>query len=271
MERIAMVIDSMRITFVFTFMLAWQAGWSQQNFFNVPSSDITVQQGMFVQEQFNIDRHVIQSNTTFCYGLGHQFEIGFNVLGLYIDTDFSKPYLYFNNGKYNAPSSPGYTFNAQKAVVLSKIFKVALGTQIGMSPAEHFVNYSYLNLVAALTKSKSKLVAGLYYGNESMIGYGSRNIVAPGVPLGMQTGLEQTIIPDRLYFIVENITGHHAMGETTLGGSLFITSNLVLSGGFELANPHAEATNATVVELTYVPSAHVQKRIHHHGHSKATS
>ena len=53
---------------------------AQQNLFNVPSGKITNLGELFFQQQFNITRPVGSSNSTFDFGLGHNFELGFNIL-----------------------------------------------------------------------------------------------------------------------------------------------------------------------------------------------
>jgi hypothetical protein len=70
---------------VLTLLLISFAGYSQQNFFNVPSSDITKAKHVFFQQQLNFICSGFQSSTTFCYGLGKNYEIGFNVIGVTVD------------------------------------------------------------------------------------------------------------------------------------------------------------------------------------------
>jgi len=238
---------------------------SQQNLFNVPSSDITLKGKVFFQQQFNINRDLYQSNTTLCYGLGGNAEIGLNLIALNFDPKGS-PLLIKNGDTANPPLYPFYTLNVQKAFVLTKVFKLAVGTQAGLADCSHFGAYAYLNVITAVTKTQSKIVSGLYYGSNSFLGSGDRNPFFSDVPLGFQIGLEQTIIHEKLFLVAENISGKHSLGETTIGIAWFASKHWMLSCGYQFANPSSNTMNALVVELTFVPAADVHKRIYRHGH-----
>lgn len=54
---------------------------AQQNFINVPSSEATIKNKVFFQQQLNFNE-LIQSNSTLDFGLGKGFEVGANILGL---------------------------------------------------------------------------------------------------------------------------------------------------------------------------------------------
>lgn len=73
--------------------------FSQQNFINVPSVEVTKKHKLFFQQQFNFSQ-LVQSNSTIDYGLGNGFEIGVTILGLnklinsYIYTVKKRPNLF---------------------------------------------------------------------------------------------------------------------------------------------------------------------------------
>jgi len=142
---------------------------AQQNLFNVPSSDITLRNKVFFQQQFNLNRDLYQSNTTLCYGLGSNAEIGFNIIALNFDPKEGS-FILNNSDHANPPLYPFYTLNAQKAFVLSKVFKLAIGAQAGITSHGYFGTYSYVNLVTALRKSQSKVISGIYYGSRNFLG-----------------------------------------------------------------------------------------------------
>ena len=85
--------------------------FGQQNFFNVPSSNITEKNKIFFQQQINLYETNIASNSTLCYGLGRDYEIGLNILGVTYDKD--KKY-FISNSKYEQPIYPSIGVNAQK-------------------------------------------------------------------------------------------------------------------------------------------------------------
>ena len=115
--------------------------FGQQNLFNVPSSDITEPGEIFYQQQINVLPDLLQFNSTMCYGLGRNFEIGFNIIGLNVNTKSSSPFIISNGDIHNPPVYPFYTLNLQKAIVLNRTLRVAVGTQTGLSIDAHFGNY----------------------------------------------------------------------------------------------------------------------------------
>jgi hypothetical protein len=240
----------------FLFLTLSLSTWGQQNLFNVPSSDITQRKKPFFQQQFNIGEGFLQLNATFCYGLGKNTEIGFNIIGLNINEASSSPFFITNANIQSSPAYPFYTINFQKSFVINDVFRIAVGTQTGISEGSHFGTYDYSNLVTVLPNLKSKIITGVYYSNDSFLGPEDRTLLFDGVtPFGFQIGLEQPIIEDKLLFIAENISGLHNLGETTLGGAYYLSHHWILSVGFQFSNPGSKTAEALVIEFTYVPSA----------------
>jgi len=241
---------------------------SQQNLFNVPSSDITLKAHPFFQQQFNFGNGMLQSNTTFSWGLGGEAEVGFNILGV----SFQSGQLLTNTYKKNPPVYPFYTLNFQKAFTLNKTFKLAVGTQSGYSQGFHFGGYAYSNLVTVIPKIQSKLITGLYYGSDGFLGPGDRNPLFPSEsdPIGFQIGLEQEVIKEKLVLLAEGISGKHAYGLIALGMAYHVTHHWVLSGGYQFSNQGSSSANSLVIEFTYIPSATVTKHIFRRGHHEAT-
>src|SRR5665647_986269 len=58
--------------------------FSQQNYFNVPSFEITGKDTFFFQQQLNVNDS-IESNSTFDWGLKDNMEIGLNVYGVQVN------------------------------------------------------------------------------------------------------------------------------------------------------------------------------------------
>ena len=141
----------------------------QQNLFNVPSSNITEPGEIFFQQQFNALPGLLQINTTLCYGLGRNMEVGFNIIGLNVNTRSSSPFIISNGDISNPPVYPFYTLNLQKAFVLNKVLRLAIGTQTGLSIDAHFGNYTYTNLVSSIPKWHSKIVTGIYASTNSFL------------------------------------------------------------------------------------------------------
>ena len=226
------------------------AASGQQNFFNVPSSDITPQKKLFVQQQINLASLGLQSATTFCFGLGHNFEIGANVLG--VNYDYTNQ---FTQDKDAIPIAPIFALNAQKKVQLNEIWAWGLGGQMGVNPALKNGVYAFSNLVYDHEHSGTKLVGGLYYTSDSYFGPETRNFsdYAGLNSLGIQMGLEQNLWKEKLVFQADFISGKHSLGELVVGGAYFLTKNWVLSAGYQIPTCQSKSVNALVFELTFIP------------------
>ena len=254
--------------FILMALVFTRSVYGQQNLFNVPSSDITLKSKPFFQQQFNISPGLLQLNSTFCWGLGKEAEVGLNILGFNLKTTDNISIQ--TNGDLNSqPVYPFCTVNFQKAFTISRLFKFAVGTQTGFSKDLHLGTYNYVNLVTALP-TRSKMVTGIYQGSKTFLGEGARNEIFAADQFGFQIGLEQEIIEEQLTFIAENISGRHSLGETTLGLAYYIFPHWALSCGYQFGNPKSDAVNALVLELTYVPSAHIHKKLFREGHHQKT-
>ena len=232
-------------------MLYWAMPASgQQNFFNVPSSDITPKHAFFGQQQLNLAASSIQSSTTMCYGLGLDFEVGINVIG--INYDFKNQ---FTTNTTTQPYAPMYACNAQKKVKLSEQLSVGIGGQLGTNQALHGGSYLYTNAIYKDEKTGTKLVGGLYRTSDGYFGPETRNFSEAGAlkKLGMQVGIEKNLWHERLLFQADFISGKHALGELVVGGAYYMSRHMVLSAGYQIPTFHSKSIDAVVVEFTWVP------------------
>jgi hypothetical protein len=223
---------------------------SQQNFFNVPSSDITPGKALFVQQQFNLAASSIQSSTTMCVGLGHDYEVGLNVIG--VTYDFKNQLTTNIN---TAPFSPMYAFNAQKKVELSEHWKMGIGGQFGTNQAFNGGSYVFTNAIYKDEKTGTKLVAGLYRSSDGYFGPETRNFSenTDFKKLGIQMGIEKNLWNERLLFQADFISGRHALGELVVGGAYYVSKHMVLSAGYQIPTFQSKSIDAVVVEFTWVP------------------
>ncbi len=267
-----MVFEDMKglryIPVIIVLMFGLTVAHAQQNLFNVPSSDITVKKKLFFQQQVNVlVDGSLAFNSTFCYGLGRQFEIGVNVLGLYMDTS-SLGIVETNNDASNSPVYPFFTVNLQKAFILSRTFKLGIGTQMGFSPGMHFGNFTYLNVVTAIPQIQAKIVTGINHGSDTFLGPGDLNPLFSSAydPVGFQFGIEQEIIKEKVMILAEHISGTHSLGVSVLGLGYHLTDNWVISSGYQFSSAGNGTPNSIVFEFTFVPSAVTARRIYYQGH-----
>jgi len=226
----------------------WNVCYGQQNFFNVPSSDITTPKKLFFQQQFNFYNAGLASNSTFTYGLGKKSEIGFNVLGLTYEYEKG---MVFNDSL--SPYFPLLALNFQKKWQFSEQFSLAAGTQVGLVKSFKTGIYVYSNAICHL--EGTKLVGGLYYTSDSYFGSEQRSFFETGLlkDIGFQLGLEQALIKEKLVFQADFISGKHSFGEVVLGAAYYLTPKWVLSGGYQVPFANSKSIHALVIELTFIP------------------
>jgi hypothetical protein len=223
-------------------------GFSQQNFFNVPSSDITPKNQIFFQQQFNVLPNFFSSNTTFCYGLGKNSEIGLNVFGLTYAYNSKKMGSIGHNQQSVFPS---IGINMQKQLLGYKKYSLFLGAQTGfLTKPVDFEYYVFLN--NRLVLEKFKWVVGLYVGNNNYLGIKTGNSIDLQ-DLGIQLGAEYRIIEDKLFLQVDYISGQSSFSNLILGGGYKFTKHWVLSSGFQIPNTKITSSYGLIFELTYLP------------------
>jgi len=214
---------------------------AQQNLFNVPSAEITPQNSLFFQQQFNFNSST-KSNTTISAGLGHDFEIGMNVFDLVLIPERITPVN---------PASSQVLFNMQKAFELDEHFKLGLGTQIGQTTPEpnigvRLANFSWLTGVSTLPAELGKVFVGAYFANETYRTGG-------GDPFGFMLGYDIPIIKDRFSLQGDYISGRSGMSVAVIGGVIQLSEKWQLSLGGQLPSPGSHNPYGAVMELTFVP------------------
>lgn len=239
----------MLITLVFT-----KASTAQQNFFNVPSSDITPKERLFYQQQFNFSESDFTSNTTINLGLGHNFELGMNLNSVLFDN-----YRNLSVNDSIAPYNPFLCINGQKRFDIYNHFSIAIGSQLGITTKEHLLaDYTFLNTIYSNEKYGLKIVPGLYYISDGFVGEETRNGIQKdthvlGSKIGLQAGVEKNIWKDKLYIQGDFISGKHTLGEAVLGAAYFISKRWVISGGYQIPTFKSRSEKSVVFEMTFVP------------------
>ncbi|MBX7183138.1 MAG: hypothetical protein K1X82_13590 [Bacteroidia bacterium] len=232
---------------LFLLGLSGVKSFAQQNFFNVPSSDITEKKKIFFQQQFNLFANSIASNTTLCYGLGNEFEIGLNVLGVTYGFDKRK---FICNSKNEQPIYPSIGLNLQKQLFELNNYSLAMGGQLlhTFKPGE-WEYYLFINNKYEL--KKTKLIAGFYAGNNNYFGTEPR--FSNGMKtFGVQVGIEYEIIHEKLFLQADFISGRTPMSNLILGGAYKLSNHWIISSGFQIPNSKKTSSSGLIVELTFV-------------------
>lgn len=218
---------------------------AQQNFINVPSSDVTKKHKIFFQEQLNFNE-LIQSNSTIDFGLGKGFEIGANVLGLNFN---NRTQSFLNNDTSDVdPYNPLVCLNGSKRFELTEHFGISIGAQAGVNFTDNqkpkdatliYTNLAYSDLFV----EESKIVAGAYYNSVHYGGNGNR--------FGAWCATEFPVLK-KLHLMAESIFGDNAISFTSIGLIYYPHHKIPLTLGLQIPNT-SKNSYALVFEFTFVP------------------
>lgn len=227
------------------FLLGVSFAHAQQNFINVPSSEVTKARNIFFQQQLNLNE-LIQSNTTLDYGLGKGFEVGVNVLGL----NFSEKRKSFLNNDTNDidPYNPLVAVNGLKQIELTEKIDLAFGGQAGLNFRKDKPTFeaglAYTNILFKdIFRKEDKFVAGAYYNTRHYGGKGTRT--------GAWVAAEIPII-NKLHIMGESIFGDNALCNSSVGIIYYPKPYLPLTFGFQIPNIKRNSY-AFVFEFTFIP------------------
>lgn len=221
-----------------------QKGFSQQTYFNVPSSDVIEKHKIVFQQQMNISESV-RSSTTLNYGLGHKWEIGLNMYNL--DYQYRERRIIANDSIAEKAFSPLLMLNAQKAFAVTKYVDVSIGAQTGLNiltnQPPQWVGYAYGNVAAASTDDRYTVSAGGYLANARYLGAG---------PIGgFQTGFDVSIFYQKLHLLGDWLSGSHDSGQLVLGIEVYLGKYVPLAVGWQRMNK--TGAQAVVLQVTYTP------------------
>lgn len=226
-------------------LLGFTPSWAsaQQNLFNVPNGQITNLGEVFFQQQFNFTPKAGSSNTTFDFGLGHGWEIGFNLLDLNIYDSAPAPAPFARTQE-----NPDLMLNFQKGFeIVDDFWSLGVGGQFGINPARQtrdvrFENFTWLINSIEIPEIRGKAYVGAYYAN---VAYGG-----PGDRFGALLGLEIEAIKERLSFQADCITGNREISVIVVGGVVTFPNKWQLSIGSQLPTPRSHNPYGVVIELT---------------------
>lgn len=216
----------------------------QQNFINVPSSEVTNKHKLFFQQQLNFNE-LIQSNSTLDYGLGRGYELGINVLGL----NFNQKHDFFinNDSTDTDPYNPLIMINGLKHFEFSKHTSIAFGTQLGLNYTDHkrkgkaglfYANFRFNDF---LVKNGS-LVFGTYYNTKHYGGQGNRG----GAWVGTEVPLTS-----HLHIMAETVLGNNALCYTSVGTIVYLFNWMPITFGIQIPNTKNNSYSF-VFELTII-------------------
>jgi hypothetical protein len=222
---------------------------AQQSLFNVPSISITKKKEVFFQEQINATTGGTSANFNTAYGLGKNFEVGFNIIGVGVGFDKNNPILLSNNSTTdNTPQNPIVMLTALKAFSLGEHFLLGIGAQGGINPlktdlsSDDIATFDYINLRCDIPNTHLMLCAGGYYSNIVYIGFRDQ--------VGGMMGFEYTVIEHKFLIMGDWVIGKNAASVIVPGFVYHPHHNIALSLGWQLPSPGATNPQGVVFELT---------------------
>ncbi len=200
---------------------------AQQTIFQVPTGDIAIPGGVFIQQQIDLG-DAVQSQTTIDIGLGSCWEAGLNLLDLELAQIHPKP-----EDPANPGLPPAVMANLQKSFGLVKDkFLFSLGTQQGVALGDKalgrytFVNWGLFELTNEAVEGL-EVVAGAYHAHWNMAGNGDK--------FHGMIGAEYELLKP-LHLSAEWLGGDNQVGATTLGVTIFALPKLPLAVGYRIPN-----------------------------------
>lgn len=231
------------------YLLAFSCGISllgiaQQNFFNIPSGDITLKGKVFYQHQLNVYSKNVESKGHFVYGLGKGWDVGVNLVG--------KGFYFQPNwrAKYNSNPNQGALYpmlmpTLQKQFMVKDNFAVNLGTQVGWNLSNKLSNkellyYNYALGIYYFNKKKSRVVAGAYQTTNFFVGNGNTT----GAMLGYEINLSK-----RWYLMGDWVSGRNDAGVGVFGFMYNVSKRVQFCSGVLVPNGLSDRPMGVVLEL----------------------
>ncbi len=212
--------------------------WSQQNFFNIPSGQLTRPGKYFYQHQLNLYAPgALSSKQHLVYGIAHGLEGGVNFLNFTprqnTTTDLNDP----------AANTLALTF--QKRFRLDRRVSFNVGTQagttqIGTGQGNQFTSKSYGLLSWHHRETHLRVTGGAWISDRRFNGNGDTE----GILLGAEWKYS-----DRFYLMGDWISGGTKNSVAVLGGMADVTSNLQLCYGVLFPNKNSREGEGLVLEL----------------------
>jgi hypothetical protein len=217
---------------------------AQRNIIDVPTIEIVEKRHLFFQEQASISNRQIKSSTIFTWGLGKNFEMGFNISQLTFNVCSHTHIINIDPEKPEA--NPGLLLNLQKGFKLKEWAILGLGTRIGVNATRaweevRLLNFSYVNSRFSIPETENKFVVGSYYANKAYEGEGNY--------FGWMLGVEANIIEEKLSLIGDYISGTNTLSVVNLGFQISLPKKWQLAFAAQLPSPGSNNNYGGVIQI----------------------
>ncbi len=185
---------------------------------NLPDIEATPSGQTAFDQEFNLDSSVGTSNTSFDYGAGAGWNIGFSMLNAQFYSGLDTP----------IPFQPDLLLNLEKHWSIGDSQLIA-GNQSGagiLPQAAVFMHYAYLEAQQHLEAWDIDIDIGSYYANAALAGQRS---------VGAHVNLEIPVAGD-LRLNADYLTGHNAVGAATFKLIYPLLQHWQIAAGVQIPN-----------------------------------
>lgn len=215
--------------------------FGQQNFFNIPSGQITEYKKNFYQHQLNImATDSIASKQHFVRGIGKSTEVGLNFLNFYPTGKKEKDKETISGPEVNILAP---TF--QHSFTLDKRWAINVGSQMGLShigggqpkyvTGKTYGIVSFYNELNHLRLTGGNWVSGTRFNG-------------PGDYYGVLAGVEW-MFADGMYIMGDWVSGDTKNSVSVIGGMFDVVPGLQLCVGYLIPNPRSKEVHGMVLEF----------------------
>jgi hypothetical protein len=218
---------------------------AQRNIIDVPTSEIVEKNHLYFQEQITFAQAHVITSTVFTRGFGHGFEAGLTLNQLTFRNERHRHIITVD--PQIPEENPDLMINAQKGFEWQDWFTLAVGTHTGIITARHWadekvVTFDYINTRFSLPDSDNKLILGTYGGNRAYMG-------EEGHQFGWMAGTEIEIIPEKLNFMGEYISGKNTLSNFNFAIQIALPKDWQLAIALQLPSPGSSNSSAAVFQI----------------------
>ncbi len=218
---------------------------AQRNLVNVPQSEIVAPGELYFQEQITLTDH-IQSATTFTIGLGSNWEAGLNINNVNLHYRAAHAHI-VETASEHPEDNPDITLNVQKGIHLADWLDLGIGTRTGAGytnkPSKpKLASFSYLNSQFTIKGPEIKFYGGGYYTTLAYAGEGNR--------LGLMAGLTIPLIPKKLIFAGDYLSGNNMLSNFSTGLALLLFKNWQVAAGVQIPSPGSDNPYGGIIQIS---------------------
>jgi hypothetical protein len=238
------MIHFRRLLLLLSLLLA-KVALPQANIVDVPNNDTLSKGQLFFQAQMVISEQEIKTGAFCTWGLGKDFEVGFNIHQLTferkdepgnVDVDPEKP-----------GQTPSFLINARKGFGIKPWYRIGVGGRWGVSLTDEDGRiqpsiFSYLVNQFSIKDTRNKFIIGAYYSN---INYGG-----PYTTLGVMGGFQLDLVKDKISFATDFFSGNSLLSVINTGFEIDLTRSWSISFGAQIPFPGRENSPGGYIQIS---------------------